>query len=76
MMRRFKQHSRKVRRLQLVSDMKIGDDEYMKVRSAFMKEEYDKEPQKPNGMYGHWGWFVKKERELQTLLREQGKLEE
>lgn len=55
--------------------MKIGDDEYLKLRDAFMKEEYMKEPQKPSGMYGHWGWYIKKEREFNSMLREQGKLE-
>lgn len=39
-----------------------------------MKEQFDKESQKPDGMYGCWAWFIKKERELQEQLREQGKL--
>lgn len=56
--------------------MKVGDEEYMKARDAFMKEEYHKDPQKPNGMAGHWGWFLKKERELKEKLRAEGKLDE
>lgn len=56
--------------------MKIGDEEYLKVRDAFMKEEYQKEPQKPSGMIGTWGWYLKKERELHVKLRAEGKLDE
>lgn len=58
-----------------MSVMKIGDEEYLILRDQFMKEEYEKEPQKPNGMFGHWGWYLKKEREFHSMLREQGKLE-
>ena len=46
----------------------------MKLRDAYMKEEYDKNPQKPNGMYGHMGWFAKKEREFEAKLRAEGKI--
>ena len=54
--------------------MKIGDAEYLKLRDAYMKEEYDKNPQKPNGMLGTMGWFSKKEREFQDKLRAEGKI--
>jgi hypothetical protein len=56
--------------------MKIGDEEYLRLRDVFMKEEFNKDIQKPSGMIGNWGWFVKKEREFQSQLREQGKLKE
>jgi hypothetical protein len=47
-------------------------EEYIKARDVFMKEQYNKEPQKPNGMFGHWGWYLKKEREFKKLLETQG----
>lgn len=34
----------------------------------FIKQEYAKEPQKPNGMIGTWGWYLKKEREYKKLM--------
>ena len=54
--------------------MNIGDEEYLKLRDAYMKEEYDKNPKKPkpNGMYGHMGWFAVKEREFREKLRAEG----
>jgi len=55
--------------------MKIGDEEYLKLRDAFMKEEFDKNPQKPNGMFGTQGWYIKKEREFREKLEKEGKLE-
>jgi len=56
-------------------DMKIGDEEYLKLRDAFMKEEFDKNPQKPNGMFGTQGWYIKKEREFREKLEKEGKIE-
>jgi hypothetical protein len=47
-------------------------EEYETARDAYFKEEYVKEPQKPNGMFGHWGWYLKKEREFKQLLEQQG----
>lgn len=70
-----KRHTRKDRRLRLVIDMKIGDDEYKTLRDLYMKEEFAKADPKPNGMYGTWGWYAKKEREFQSKLREEGKLD-
>jgi hypothetical protein len=55
--------------------MKIGDVEYLKLRNEYMSEQYKKEPQKPNGMYGHMGWFAVKEREFEAKLRAEGKLQ-
>lgn len=70
-----KRHTRKVRRLLLVIDMKIDDDEYKILRDLYMKEEFAKAEPKPSGMYGTWGWYTMKERELQEKLRQEGKLE-
>ena len=54
--------------------MEIGDEEYIKLRDKFMKEEFDKEPQKPNTMLGTWGWYRRKEEEFIKKLQEEKKL--
>lgn len=45
---------------------------YQERKSAWFKEEYQKEEQKPNGMISSWGWFLNKEREFNRILAEQG----
>ena len=54
--------------------MEIGDEEYIKLRDKFMKEEFDKEPQKPNTMLGRWGWYRRKDEEFIKKLQEEKKL--
>ena len=56
--------------------MKIGDDEYNKIRVEFFKEEYSKMDAKPVGLCGNWSWYLKKEKELQEKLREENRLDE
>ncbi len=55
--------------------MKIGDDEYNKLESAFVISEYEKTKPKPNQMVGPYGWHAKKKQEFQDKLRAEGKLE-
>ena len=39
-----------------------NDEDYQKQLDLFMKEEYQKTKPKPNGMFGHWGWYAKNKR--------------
>ena len=52
----------------------INDDEFMRLRDKFMKDEFDREPQKPNTMLGTWGWYRRKEDEFIKKLQEEKKL--
>ena len=56
--------------------MKIGDEEYIKTRVEFFKEEYNKLGSKPIGLCGHWSWYLEKEKELQAKLREENRIDE
>lgn len=44
-------------------------DEYEAAKNAWMKKEFDKDPQKPSGMIGTWGWYLKKEKEFNETLK-------
>lgn len=50
--------------------MNTEKDSYKKELDSFMKEEYSKEPQKPNGMFGHWGWYAVKKRKFDRIYNE------
>ena len=52
--------------------MKISEEEYKKMLDEFMKGEYDRAKPKPNGMYGHMGFFKVKEREFKEKLKNEG----
>lgn len=52
--------------------MKISEEEFKKRLDAFIKEEYNKAKPKPNGMYGHMGFFKVKEREFKEKLKQEG----
>ena len=39
-----------------------GIELYNKQLDEYMKEEYKKTNPKPNGMFGHWGWYAGKKR--------------
>ena len=54
--------------------MREDDKEYLAARDKWMKEEYEKAPQKPNGMFGHMGWFAVKSREFKEKLTKEGLL--
>ena len=49
--------------------MKISEEEFKKKLDAFIKEEYNKAKPKPNGMFGHMGFFKVKEREFKEKLK-------
>lgn len=56
--------------------MKIGDDEYNAKLKQWLKEEYDRIENKPQGFYGNWAFSAQKTKEFIQLMRMEGKLEE
>jgi len=52
--------------------MKISDAEFNKRLELYVREEYNKAPIKPNGMYGTMAFSKVKEREFREKLRAEG----
>jgi len=50
----------------------MTEEEYKKQLDAYMKEQYSTFKPKPNGMYGHWGWYAVTKREFDKMLKDKG----
>jgi hypothetical protein len=52
--------------------MQITKEEYERRKKDYWAAELDKTEVKPNGMISSWGFRLKKDRELNELLKKQG----
>lgn len=50
----------------------ISEAEYQQRKTAWKKEQWDREHDKPNGMISCWGWNLRKDREFKKMLSQQG----
>lgn len=55
--------------------MKIGDDEYKRLLEEYIKEQYNLQDPKPNGMMGHWGFHAVKSREFKERMIKEGRVD-
>lgn len=52
--------------------MKISLEEYEKRKTQFRLDELEKEPVKPDGMIANWGFRLRKDKEFDEKMKEQG----